>query len=367
MTRFLTDLKKAHKDTAHMKYMVHGLGDKLKLVALNKNFSKLNKRKVLEDYSRATNRILFFDNEGTLSNFMKQIEIDKKIGPSKRTLKALEGLCDDGNNTIFVVTGRAKNVVENWFGSIACLGMAAEYGALIRWPGCSEWNRFFTIKGDWKEMAKEVISGYSERTEGAQLVEKESSVVFLYREAEVEFGSYQAKELVSQLDFLLNPFMDQIEISEGFGYVEVKPKGINKGTAVYKAIEKINSRQGPVDFIMAIGDDSSDEEMFKMLKAIKKQNSIWLVHKKIPIYTCTLGIKPSLASHFLLDAAKVLNLLEFINGHSAKAKMNFSHNDLATKFQNVRKKLEKLKVFEDYSGDEIPRTESYDAVNKKSK
>ena len=117
MYRFLSDLKRSHKDTINLNYMVHGLGDRLKLIALNKNFTKLNKRKVLEAYNR----------------FMKQTEIDKKIGPSKRILKALEHLCDDERNTVYVITGRPKDVVFNWFGSVKPLGMAAEYGAIMKW------------------------------------------------------------------------------------------------------------------------------------------------------------------------------------------------------------------------------------------
>lgn len=374
MNRFLSDLKRAHKDTANLQYMVHGLGDKLKLIALRKNFKKLNKRKVLEAYNRSTNRVIFVDNEGTLSNFMKQTEIDRKIGPSQRILKALEQLCDDEQNTVYVITGRPRDVVNNWFSSVKNLGMAAEYGSMMKAPMSNLWESYYSTKSDWKTTAKEIISAYSERTEGSLLVEKESSVVFLYREAEAEFGSYQSKELVTQLDYLLKPYMDEIEISEGMGYVEVKPLGINKGTALYKAIEKVFETKGPVDFIMAIGDDSSDEDMFKMVRLLKKQNSRTLLHSKIPSFTCTLGIKPSLASYFLLDAAKVLKLLEHIIGESTRAKRNFSHDDLSKNhklFLDIKSKLfayqQQLGVLEDHSDDEntIPRIESYDLVNIK--
>jgi trehalose 6-phosphate synthase/phosphatase len=350
--------------------MVHGLGDKLKLIALNKNFRKLNKRNVLEAYNRSNNRMLFFDNEGTLSNFMKQTEIDRKVGPSQRIIKALDCLCDDERNTVYVITGRPRDVVYNWFGSVYNLGMAAEYGALIKWSNSQEWESFFNVQSNWKVTAKEIISGYSERTEGSLLVEKESSVVFLYREADPEFGSYQAKELVIQLDFLLKPFMGEIEISEGIGYVEVKPQGINKGTALLRAIEKTSELKGPVDFIMAIGDDSSDEDMFKMVNLLKKQNSQILYSEKIPAFTCTLGIKPSSASYFLLDAAKVVNLLEHINGKTNRAKRNFSYDDLSKK--SPAKALisntiliHQLQVLEDLSEEEnnLPRIESTDAFN----
>ena len=208
------------------------------------------------------------------------------------------------------------------------------------------------------------MSQYSERTEGALLLEKESSVVFLYREAEL--GSYQAKELAIELDFLLKPFMDKIEISEGIGYVEVKPQGINKGTALFRAIKKAVKIKGPVDFVLAIGDDSADEDMFKVVNLLKKTNSKLFISDKIPTFTCTLGIKPSLASHFLLDAAKVVSLLEYLYGESNKAKRNLSFNDVQRNilsFKVGKKLLIHQQVLEDESENEnvIPRIESTDA------
>lgn len=340
---FLADLKKAHKDTQNLHYLIHGLGDKLKLIALKKNFRKLNKHSLISAYREAKNRVLFFDNEGTLSNFMKQTEINKKIGPSTRILKALERLCEDKKNTVYVITGRPQEVVYEWFKSVPNLGLAAEYGAKMRPPGSSSWEAYFNLKNDWKETAKEIMLSYSERTEGSQIVEKESSVVFFYREAELELGSYQAKELVSHLDFLLEPFMDEIEISEGIGYVEVKPIGINKGIALYRVIENVFENKGPVDFILAIGDDSSDESMFEMVRMVKKQKSRTLMNSKIPTFTCTLGIKPSSASYFLLDAAKVVSLLEHVVGEQ-KEKRVFSCDDIFVVSKGVNSNQLKLKL-----------------------
>jgi len=320
--------------------MVHGLGDKLKLIALRKNFKKLNKGPLLQAYKQSSNRVLIFDNEGTLSNFMKQTEINKKVGPSSRILKALELLSEDDKNTVYVITGRPREVVSNWFKSVHNLGLAAEYGAIMKAPGSYSWESHFSSSGNWKQSAKEIMTGYSERTEGSFIMEKESSVVFNYREADVEFGAYQAKELLSHLEFLLNPFMDEIQIAEGIGYVEVKPIGINKGTALYRVIENVFVSKGPVDFILAIGDDNSDEDMFKMVATLKRQRSRTLVHHHIPTFTCTLGIKPSSANYFLLDASKVVSLLEHINGENQKSRKNLSYDDLRnTHCKNLAKGL----------------------------
>jgi trehalose 6-phosphate synthase/phosphatase len=343
--RFLTDLKRAHKDTKNLLYMFHGLGDSLKLIALKNDFEKLSKARVLDAYNNSSNRVFFFDNEGTLSNFMKQTEIDKKVGPSNRILKALFQLCDEENNTVYVITGRTKDVVHNWFKSVPTLGMAAEYGAVIKHYDSCSWQHLYKPGSNWKETAKEIISVYTERTEGSLLVEKESAVVFLYREADAEFGAYQAKELVNHLDFLLRPFMDEIEISEGMGYVEVKPRGINKGTALHRAMEKVFENKGPIDFILAVGDDNADEDMFKMVRLLAKHNSRLLVNRKVSAFTCTLGMKPSSAKYYLLDATKVVNLLEHINGESKKKKRNFSDDDLRTRrMREVEKKLRMAKI-----------------------
>jgi trehalose 6-phosphate synthase/phosphatase len=341
--RFLNDLKKAHKDTENLHYLVHGLGDKLKLIALRKNFKKLNKAPLLDAYSQSNNRVLIFDNEGTLSNFMKQTEINKKVGPSSRILRALELLCANDKNTVYVVTGRPREVVDNWFKSVDNLGLAAEYGAIMKAPASSHWESHFSISGNWKQSAKEIMAGYCERTEGSFIVEKESSIVFHYREADVEFGSYQAKELLSHLEFLLQPFMDEIEISEGIGYVEVKPIGINKGTALFRVFESVFENKGPVDFVLAIGDDNSDEDMFKMVRMLKKQRSRTLLHPRIPAFTCTLGIKPSSANYYLLDAMKVVSLLERINGETGNTKKNFSYDDLRNKKLGMHLKFENFK------------------------
>lgn len=110
---FLTDLKRARKDYSQYQYVSHGLGDKLKVIALRKNFSKLHSFQVLEAYKNSRNRALLFDNEGTLTTLLKQTEIDKSKGPSDKILHSLDDLCQDERNTVFILTGRERRIVEN--------------------------------------------------------------------------------------------------------------------------------------------------------------------------------------------------------------------------------------------------------------
>mmetsp|Transcript_29625 Transcript_29625/g.29375 ORF Transcript_29625/g.29375 Transcript_29625/m.29375 type:complete len:208 (+) Transcript_29625:767-1390(+) len=158
---------------------------------------------------------------------------------------------------------------------------------------------------------------------------KECSVVFSYRDTDPDIGSWQAKELISHLEILLKPFMNECEVSAGLGYVEVKPQGTTKGTAVYKVLQDLKERRGPPDFILTIGDDIADEEMFKVVKALKKEGSNLLAHKReLKSFTCTVGRKPSTADFYVNDASEVVHILEQLRGWSNVCKKNYSYGDL---------------------------------------
>ncbi len=82
-----------------------------------------------------------------------------------------------------------------------------------------------------------------------------------------------------------------LNIINGKGYVEVKPSGINKGAfASYILREEIIKKRGP-DFILCIGDDTSDEEMFKFFKRKKNQIKNYIKVIKTIVISCLIYIK----------------------------------------------------------------------------
>lgn len=327
---FLADLKRASKDVRNYQYVTHGLGDKLKLIALNKRFSKLAPDDVLKAYKNSRNRVMFFDNEGTLSNYIKQADINKTAGPSDKILNSLDTLCTDDRNTVFVITGRERFILDRWFSSIKNLGMAAEYGCFVKWNSKVDWEHEIRGSGMWKDTAIDIINAYVTRTEGAYLEVKESSVVFQFRNADPDYGTWQAKELMSHLEILLRPFMDECEVSSGMGYVEVKPRGINKGNTIYRLMEQVYQRKGPIDFLICVGDDVSDEEMFKTVKMlIKEESQIISPSNNFKHFCCTVGRKPSLADHYINDTHELLHLIEILKCWTDKSKRNFSYGDLS--------------------------------------
>jgi len=311
---FLTDLKRARKDTHHFQYVAHGMGDKLKVIGLPKHFGHLREDEVLKAYRSSKNRVLIFDHEGTLGTLLKDKNNDKLKFPSDKNLECLAELCRDGANSVFILTGRERFVLETLYGAIRDLGLAAEYGAYVKWNGGETgWRAYGSVGGLWKETAADIINAYVARTEGAVCEFKDSTVTFQYKNAELYFGAWQAKELSAHLEMLLKQFMNECEISPGLNSVEVKPRGINKGTCVHRILQSIYEKKGPIDFVLCIGDDKSDEEMFKTIKNLKKAGSSLFAGKYIfNSFVATVGRKPSAAKSYVTDDLEVTKLLEIL-------------------------------------------------------
>lgn len=65
----------------------------------------------------------------------------------------MESLTNDEKNIIYIVTGREKKYLDEWFSSIGNLGLAGEHGFFYKKKASHEeeireWNELFTIK-DW--------------------------------------------------------------------------------------------------------------------------------------------------------------------------------------------------------------------------
>ena len=93
-----------------------------------------------------------------------------------------------------------------------------------------------------------------------------------------------------------------VEVLNGKDYLEVRPAGVNKGVMlerIYKRLQatgtksskskKTAGQKKPVDFMVCIGDDDSDEKMFNVLNSIESSES----SKHLKAYTVTVGKKPS--------------------------------------------------------------------------
>lgn len=308
---FVSQIKSSKKKTHKFQYVSIGMNDTLRMMAIPKNFAKLDEFEVFCAYKNSKNRVLLFDVEGTLLNFIKE---NDAFMPSDKILSTLEDLCSDTRNTVMTITGRERSVLMKWFGLVPGLNLAAEHGAYVK-MNSEDWKTIVSDPSEWKDLAKKVIESHVERIEGSVIIVKESSVVFDYREADSLFGQWQAKDIVSHLERLLHDHNCQVIQCEG--YVEVRQRGIDKGSTLYRTLQQVYSEKGQIDFVFTIGDDSSDEKMFKMVKMMKKK-SCEILSSEAKIFTCTFGVKPSDALFYFLNADEVLKLMELLATRCSK-------------------------------------------------
>jgi trehalose 6-phosphate synthase/phosphatase len=277
---FLSDLRRARKKDT-MRIVGFGFGAQYRHLCVGQDFRKLPNDVVLNAYRTTKNRFIFLDNEGTLSADKRSLHREygapkgdvsdlKSHGsaPDEQVMKCLEALSRDRRNTVVILSGRPREMMEEWFTSIPNIGLAAERGFYYKLPMATnnQWHCMLQNPDySWKTYCFEIMRQYVKRTQGSFVENKGSALVWQYRDADQHFGSWQAKELSSNLKELLFGF--DIEVIEGKGYVEVKLRGVNKGVAVTKVIRKVEAQRGEADFVLCIGDDRSDEDMFEVVNA----------------------------------------------------------------------------------------------------
>ena len=207
---------------------------------------------VLEAYRQADRRLLMLDYDGTLVGFRSRAA---SAEPDEALLSLLGRLASDPKNTVVVISGRDHATLDRWLGATG-IDLVAEHGARLRQAG-GKWR--LTEDGTnhrWQSEIRPVMEVYVDRTPGAYLEDKGSSLVWHYRQAEPELGSLRAKELIETLEAYLSN--TPLHVMQGNKVIEVKQSNVNKGRAAQRWL----SKEGQYGFMLAIGDDVTDEDLF---------------------------------------------------------------------------------------------------------
>ncbi|HSX43146.1 MAG TPA: bifunctional alpha,alpha-trehalose-phosphate synthase (UDP-forming)/trehalose-phosphatase [Candidatus Saccharimonadales bacterium] len=208
---------------------------------------------LLRGYHHAQHRVLLLDYDGVL----RKIERDPaKAAPTPELLRTLKNLAANPKNEVVIVSGRAKEDLVGWLGHLP-IGIAAEHGALFRRRGGKTWHSTSTDARAWKPYVANLFQYYADQTPGAHVENKEWSVVWHYRRA----SPYYAQKNLVALRRLLKPLLRQygLTLEEGRKILEVRPAGVHKGQVIKEWL--IHDH----DFLLAAGDDVTDEAMFTIL------------------------------------------------------------------------------------------------------
>ncbi|KAL9251451.1 putative alpha,alpha-trehalose-phosphate synthase [UDP-forming] 10 [Drosera capensis] len=168
---------------------------------------------------QANRRVIFLDYDGTL---VPQTSINKS--PTAEVVSGLDALCSDPKNTVFIVSGRGKTSLGEWLAPCELSGIAAEHGKISNWE-----SSFGATDFEWKEIVEPIMRSYTEATDGSGMEVRETALVWHQQDADPDFGSWQAIEMM----FLL---MSPLGLLYWDFYMM---PGVSKGLAVEKVLSTI--------------------------------------------------------------------------------------------------------------------------------
>ncbi|XP_021809680.1 alpha,alpha-trehalose-phosphate synthase [UDP-forming] 1 [Prunus avium] len=221
----------------------------------------LPNKEAIERYSKASNRLIILGFNATLTEPVDtperrgdQIkEMELKLHPELK--EPLSALCNDPQTTIVVLSGSATYVLDDNFGELD-MWLAAENGMFLRLTK-GKWMTTMPehLNMEWVESVKHVFEYFTERTPRSHLDDRETSLVWNYKYADVDFGRLQARDMLQHL--WTGPISNaSVDVVQGSRSVEVRPVGVTKGAAIDRILGEIvhsKSMTTPIDYVLCIG------------------------------------------------------------------------------------------------------------------
>jgi trehalose 6-phosphate synthase/phosphatase len=358
----ISELQRATEKLGNVRCYGLGFGLNFRVVTLDPNFQRMDRVVCAVDYAATTRRVILLDYDGTL---VPSTTYDQP--PSAALLKLLRQLSGDRNNAmVCIVSGRERSKLDDWFASaVPALGLLAEHGYWYKGPDWGDragWQCLAPAGTEehiarWRTVVLPILEQYTDSTDGSFIKDKETSIVWNYCDSDPDFGSWQSKELMDHLESVL--VNHPVDVFTGNGHVEIKPQGVSKGSAAQmflgadagKHLRREAAGGGggaeggagagdggdagrKVDFILAVGDDRSDEETFIAIEeciadpnsAVMRSTACPLPgtvqaagHDHLCVYVSTVGQKPSKADYYLDDPEDVVQLLGVLTNSGANA------------------------------------------------
>ena len=251
-----------------------------------KILSNNDRIQIFDHILRSKNNLLFLDYDGTLVPLARRPQMAK---PNKAILTLLETISRITSITTVIISGRDRTTMDRWFGNLS-LNFVAEHGAWVKEKG-SDWKVTKDLTNSWKQTIIPILEHYVDQLPGALLEEKEYSLSWHYRAADPDQSAQAARELIDHLRIFTANI--DLQILQGKKVIEIRSGGINKGIAAQYWLSKVSP-----EFILAIGDDWTDEDLFSVLP----ENS----------YSIKVGLAKTNAKYNLKSTSDVITILSEI-------------------------------------------------------
>ena len=210
--------------------------------------------RIVDDFKKANKRCILLDYDGTLTPYHK---LPSMAVPSGELIGLLQQLSSDNANEVVIISGRDADTLEKWLGKLP-LNMIAEHGACVKYKG-GEWKEQTPLNTEWKEEVRPLMQLFVNRCAGSFIEEKNSTLAWHYRNTNAELGFIRSRELRNSLLQLTGNA--PLQVVDGNKVLEVRMMGVDKGAASNSMIHRLNP-----DFILCVGDDATDEDMFRAMR-----------------------------------------------------------------------------------------------------
>jgi trehalose 6-phosphate synthase/phosphatase len=173
--------------------------------------------------------------------------------PPKSLLQLLESLVAERTNDIVIISGRSAQDLDEWFGAMP-VNLVAEHGAATKKVGNKTWQLVEKTNTDWKQLLLPSLEKYAKLTPGARVEIKPHSLVWHYRAAMPYYAQKYAVIIKQALKPILKTY--GLELMQGNKVLEIKNPRISKAHAAKPWLQR------GYEFVLAIGDDVTDESLF---------------------------------------------------------------------------------------------------------
>ncbi len=251
---------------------------------LSRQLTPEYQKNIVKQYHNAESRLLFLDYDGTLVSFKDKPE---KAVPDEDVQNLIRTLSQNEKNEVVIISGRNRESLDTWFSGLD-VALVAEHGVWIKEKG-KKWRTIEPLRAEWKREIRPIIELFVDRTPGSFLEEKEYSLVWHYRKTVPDLAAVRVREIKDTLLQITENL--NLAVLDGNKVIEIKNPGINKGRAVLRWLSKRDW-----DFVLCIGDDLTDEDMFSNLPP--------------HAHSIKVGITLSHAKYSLDSVKEVLTFLE---------------------------------------------------------
>jgi trehalose 6-phosphate synthase/phosphatase len=240
---------------------------------------------IIIKYQKAVRKLILLDYDGTLVNYES---VPDKAKLTKQINNILINIIQNPYTRVIIITGRGYQDIDNLLSNLP-IDIIAEHGAMIKEKG--KWRNTSIDSGLWKKNVYSLFNKITLSCPDSFMEEKHFSLSWHYRNADPEMGYNYSRALINSLDKVVDLY--HLKILDSNKAIEVMSIEIGKGKAIKRIVEQNN-----YDFILSIGDDITDEEMFEYL--LDNKNAV----------TYKVGNGQTTAKYKLDNVEEVITLLE---------------------------------------------------------